>query len=395
MTEQITTRPEYDDEIDLIEPCKNLWAERITILVCTMIVTAAAVTYLFLAKPVYTAGVELTLPSADRLRVIKPIFPNTQEDLFLYTPDAPLRQQQELLSLLQEAGNKKQPSSDNDNFENNDTFSSRFAFSLFLNRLESSSQINELINTHPELLTEALTVDINTDNSIPNIQKMRTVEYPNTQKKNNALQPDSYTFTYEGYNRNALKTLISHDIKITAVSTNQLIKRSYLGQLDQLYKETEKKQLAKLASLDKRINARQWYLQRNHAANIALKEEELAIAKAINDQAAVAKLVATLQNLKQRNENTFYDEDLLAMQAQQRIIANNSTLQQIGNEIERIKNEPLDISYSNDIVITPTAPIKPRKMLILAIGIILGGMLGLFVAIGRITVRNAAKRASA
>jgi chain length determinant protein (polysaccharide antigen chain regulator) len=340
----------------------------------------------FLAKPVYTASIELIPPKNDALNKIKPIIPANRGDIFLYTPDAPLKQQQELLSLLQRSGTEHGKES---------VISAKTAFSLFLNQLESSSQINQLINTHPKLLTEALAIDITTDDNINNILNFRTLEYPNTQKKNNEFKPDTYTFTYEGFNRNTLKALITRDTTIATDLVNEQIKRDYIEQLEQLYKKAEKEQSAELVSLDSRINARQWYLQRNHVANIALKEEELAIAKAINDQAAVANLIATLQQLKQRNENTFYDEDLLAMQAQQRIIANNSTLQQISNEIEKIKNVPIDISYTNDIVITPTAPIKPRKMLILAIGIILGGMLGLFVAIGRITARNAAKRASA
>jgi chain length determinant protein (polysaccharide antigen chain regulator) len=385
VTEQTATRPDYDDEIDLIELCKNLWAERITILVCTMIAVIAAVSYLFLVKPVYTASMELTLPSSDALRAIKPILPNTQENLFLYRPDAPLRQQQELLSLLQEAEN-------NNNLEINDTFSPGSAFSLFLNQLESPSQINKLINKHPELLTEALTIDITTDNSINTIRQVRTVEYPSTQKKNNSLKPDPYTFTYKGRHINTLKTLIIHDVNIATASTNQLIKMSYLEQLEQLYQEAEKKQLAKTVSLGSRIDTRKWYLQRIHAVKIAQLKEDLIVAKATEDETAAAGLMATLQNLKQRDKNTFYDEELLAMQAQQRITTNNSLLKKMNVEAERIKNEPFDISYSSDIVITLTVPIKPRIMQILAIGIILGGMLGLLIAIGRIMVRKAAIR---
>jgi LPS O-antigen subunit length determinant protein (WzzB/FepE family) len=52
----------------------------------------------------------------------------------------------------------------------------------------------------------------------------------------------------------------------------------------------------------------------------------------------------------------------------------------------------LTINFQNSSAKSPEKSIKPKKMLIVAISILLGGMLGFFVAIGRIVYKNHQKK---
>lgn len=364
-----------NDEIDLVELFKGLWQERVTIVICTIVIGLIAGLYAFTAKPVYTASVELLLPNESALNSIKPITPKAQTDAFLYSPDAPLRQQQELINLVQRGNN-------NTTTEYR-SFSSEYVFSLFLTTLESTNHIKQLIDDQSSLLTTELQLDFISDDLISNIRKIRTIEYPNTQKKNNALQPNMYALTYEGIDREALRTFIISDIKIAADTTNHLINTYYMEQLKQVSASNEKQKRIELASLDERIAARQWFLQATHKSNIAQLQEELSIAQATENNDAIIELTARLQTLQQRNNDLFYDEDLLSMQAQKRIINSDVFSNQINSEIIRIDNTPLTLNFFSDVVVSPTNPIKPKKRFILVIGLFLGGILGFMIALGR------------
>ena len=86
-----------DDEIDLIDLCKGLWKEKIVIIATIVTAGLIAIGYLVIAKPTYAVSVELIAPKENIIREMKPIIPTADSDIFLYTPDAPLKQQQELL----------------------------------------------------------------------------------------------------------------------------------------------------------------------------------------------------------------------------------------------------------------------------------------------------------
>ncbi|MCY1547895.1 G-rich domain on putative tyrosine kinase [compost metagenome] len=50
--------------------------------------------------------------------------------------------------------------------------------------------------------------------------------------------------------------------------------------------------------------------------------------------------------------------------------------------------EKVAIFRQDGAVVTPDAPIKPKKALILALGVVLGGMLGLFIALIRLMLNE-------
>lgn len=366
-----------NDEIDLIELCKGLWQEKTAIIICIAVAGAIALAYLAISKPVYIASIELTKPSESALNKIKPTLTESRSSLFLYTPDAPLQQQQELIDLVQR-------NSQNSVQESQEDVSSKSTFAAFLSILTSRSQINSLIKNQPELLIQALRIDIDNDGAINSINKLRAIEYPNTKKKSNELAPDSYFLTYEGYDREALKKLITFDVKSASLSTVERLKKHYSEQLRQELDEHTARQKADLGLIEQRIAARKSYLRTTHQANIAQIKEKIDIAKRTLNDKTVTLLSAELQNLKQRSTDTFFDDDLFAMQAQKQLLANNNTYtSQLDSEIERLESQPSNILFSNNIIVSPESPIKPKNILAITLGIILGGFIGLIIAIGR------------
>jgi chain length determinant protein (polysaccharide antigen chain regulator) len=368
-----------DDEIDLIDLCKGLWKEKIVIIATIVTAGLIAIGYLVIAKPTYAVSVELITPKENIIREMKPIIPTADSDIFLYTPDAPLKQQQELLDLVK----RKNQNTNVNATADGQNISVKTAFSLFLSTLTSRTHIQNILSSQSEPLKKSLGIDASNDGAINQVNHSRTIEYANTTKKNNDLQPDSYFLTYEGYDRTALKQLILDDINIASASTKELIKDYYVGQLEETLSNSNRQQQAELNSLENRIEARKWFLRASNQSNIKQLQEELNIATTINDKQTEIQIAAKLQNLQQRDKDTFYDNDLLALQAQQQLVTNNAYLSQLTAEIERLNAYSNNVVFSNNIVVAPENSIKPKKILILAISLLLGGFLGFIIAIAK------------
>jgi chain length determinant protein (polysaccharide antigen chain regulator) len=365
-----------NDEIDLIELCKGLWEEKTTIITCVVISSLITVAYLIFARPVYTASIELTAPSESALNKLTPIVSEASSNSFLYTPDAPLRQQQELLDLIQRNKPKTTYEAQSDKFAGN-------AFAIFLSTLASGTQVKRLIQRQADLLTQALNIDINSDGVINTINQLRIIEYPNTLKKNNELKPDSYFLTYEGYDREALKRLIANDATTASTFTISLIKESYIGQLTKTLKSHTRQQKVEIESIKQRIEARKSFLRKSYQAKLTQLKEQIYVAKTIKNNDDAILLSAELENLKQRDNNTFFDDDLFAMQAQRQLLTDQTYAVQLQSEIDLLQKPSPDIQFSNEIIIAPEASIKPEKKFIAALGIILGGLIGLLIALTR------------
>lgn len=365
-----------DNEIDLVELCQGLWKEKITIFICIILSGLITVTYLLFSKPIYTVSIELTAPKESALSKIKPVISETHSNTFLYTPDAPLKQQHELLDLIQR-------NNSNNNKQSSPIISQQDAFSIFLSTLSSRSQVYNLLKSQPDILIRSFKIDIDNDGVINNINDSRTIEYPNTLRKNNELEPDSYFLTYNGYDREALKALITHDVNTASLSSIKTIKDFYMVQLNKKLEQHTNQQKADTSSIKNRIEARKQYLRAKYQANLTQIKEKISITKATKNNDTLTLLNAELKNLKQRGNNTFFDDELFAMQAQKQLIMNNPYIPQLTSNIKLLQNHSSDITFTNSIIVAPETPIKPKKAFIIALGAILGGFIGLIIALGQ------------
>ncbi|MGS2716899.1 Wzz/FepE/Etk N-terminal domain-containing protein [Eionea flava] len=381
---------EHANEIDLVELIGNLWEERKVFLTGFLLSICIGAAYLALTRPVFVVSAQINPPNSSTLKALKPFIRESTSDILLYVPNAPLRQQQELADLIKRSSENQQKAgtylSERDYTDNTK------AFTIFLSELESNAHIYYLLGSHEHLIADALGIKPEKSTStIPAINKVRLIEYPNTTKKNNELQPDSYLLTLEGYDKEKLELLLREDISKAEQSTTEKIKDYYISELETLIENKNSKQRSDLLSLENRINARKFYLSKSQQTRIAELNERLKIAKIIDDAQNIKTLGAEIQLLSEREKSIFYDEDLLTLEAQKYLVGNDKSSTKMAAELERIKsiNEPL--RFSDEIIITPTHPIHPKKPLIMALSAILGIIVGLCAAIGRITYRKVNK----
>ncbi|MNR47248.1 hypothetical protein D3C85_1663300 [compost metagenome] len=84
-----------------------------------------------------------------------------------------------------------------------------------------------------------------------------------------------------------------------------------------------------------------------------------------------------MQVLKSRESDDPFIPDLRNLQEQYELYAG-----------VRLDTEGVAVFRQDGNIEMPDAPIKPRKVLILALGVVLGGMLGLFIALIRLMFKK-------
>ena len=67
MSELQTTTPAYEDEIDLRKLIRTLWDGKLVIIVCTVVVTAAAVAYALLATEIYRSQASVQIRDVNKV----------------------------------------------------------------------------------------------------------------------------------------------------------------------------------------------------------------------------------------------------------------------------------------------------------------------------------------
>lgn len=418
MTEQTATRPNYDDEIDLIELCKNLWREKITIITCTAIVTLIGVLYLLTTKPIYRSTAQIKAPTTAELATIN----NTH--LIKLGPDQAFS---ELLYML--SSNK---------------FKLQLAEQFKQNIISIKGVPEETLDNQTYLLDYE-------------------INYPALKKEDN-LTPKLYTLSTTGTDSALTAEMLNN---IISLASKRLIEK-WRESFNLLTRAAVEKRNAELAlvtldaremrentisrlkedmrlnikQLEDKITSKKSYVLKNRVNYIIQLQEALKIAEALNikqpsslssmsnlatsGQISVnteirsekeplylrgsTLLKAELESMRNLPKDTFLDSGIIKLETELQEISNNRKieilrarksdlafiprLQEIKEEIRRLIDmqfPPINIDFQNGAVITPQESIKPIKILILAISIFLGGMLGFLVAVGRIILRKATK----
>jgi LPS O-antigen subunit length determinant protein (WzzB/FepE family) len=365
----------YDDEIDLVELVVNLWNEKLLIVLSTVIVSAVSLIYVFTATPVYKSSIQVHSPSPAEVSYLN------QTPHYQITP--------------------------------------KEIFAEFLSKLLSVSHVNKIGNEHSELVSEALNLK-NDENLVTNLEKIRKIDIPNIKKKTNEIAPDQYFLTYEGTNRQKMQELILADLILAKNSTLEEIHERYKNSLQLKINELSRKQQLQLEGLEVELESRKFYVLSSRKDRLIQLREAVKIAEAlkIKTPTSLAKLAtssaskqveitaelnnnqdplylrgtkllsAEINSLEQLSDKVFLDEKVRQLTANQLIIANNREINQLENILSSFADNVTDIQLHSRSTNTPQTPIKPKKALIIAMGILLGGILGIFLAIARIIYKN-------
>ena len=412
-------RDNNNDEIDLVELIDNLWKEKWTIALCTLLGLAVAIAYLLVTKPVYLATVQLQAPTAAQLVAIN----NT--GLIKATPEETLGK--------------------------------------ILSALSSDKTKAELIENNKQLFTEAYNVEANDVTYEKYGNSLFTVEFPK-ETQEGSLEPQIYTLKQEGTDQTFITRILDSTVQaarselINEWQTDfNTIKQEQLTRLNREYNLldnalTEQKNnkitqliesdLLKEKQLTDELNTRKIYLLNRRKDRIIELEEAARIAASLNiTQPSSIKLLskstsqsstqvevntdlkedndplylrgtnllnAELTNLKALADNIFLDNrireieiellklannrDIEVLKARQSNQPFNENLQTLSDEIKKIENiffpEKIFTAVQASPSISLNTPIRPKKALTLVIAVFFGGILGVFTAIARIIIRK-------
>ncbi|MGH1440784.1 MAG: Wzz/FepE/Etk N-terminal domain-containing protein [Cellvibrionaceae bacterium] len=372
----VSKHTEYDDEINLIELISNLWGEKVVIITCIIVVTLIGLLHTLTTTPTYQVSARLLKPSAIELSYLN------QTPYFSIKPDD--------------------------------------IFSQFIERVESSSHINNLTNTNSDLIESALGIYIN-ENTFNSLEQVRYLEYPSVQKKVNPLIPDNYLLHYKGLERQAISRLIFSDLEAAKNSTINDIHNQYKGVLGNQANKMEREQRLALNKLEDKLEARKTLALANRHDELKQLEEALKIAEALqlNSPSSLSRLAssstskqveinaqlnnnqdplylkgtrllgAEIDNLRSLKPTVFFDPKIRQLESEKILLEKNRELE----ILKELVNKDLDTTeftlFSQNLN-APTQPIKPQKKLTVSISLLLGLMLGLVIAIGRIIYKNRA-----
>lgn len=406
----------FSDEIDLFELAQNLWKQKLLIISVTVMVTALAAAYAFLATPQYEVQSVLRLASTKDLDELNNtgIYSLTTSDALKQVGAALesyetrlnfFRANEQLLTPLHKANRSFQQDFDllnEDSFKifqpdakKTDSLASFVGIQLsYPANLDGVKIVNGLVASAIEEERARIAADLKGVVS----SRVRDLE----------RQIDTARAGYEADKQSQIAQLSEADTLKRAQLQDELkalrqelktLRAQRINQLDEaigIAKSLGISMPSTPSSLGEegRSSAVKGNVIRTEVFNQqfplyfmgvdALTAERSALMKRRSDDFTNPR-VAQIQKELQLLERNRQIEVLKGRENQDLFLANLAKLRQEG---ARLKGIDLDLSALRLVSIdqtaeTPLKPIKPKKFLIIALGIVLGGMLGIFAALLR------------
>lgn len=348
MTNDISPRRTLrNDETDLVELLLSLWMQKWLIILITLTITAGAALYAFLSKPVYEARISVLPPSLSNIAG----FNVGRNGLHGLTP-----------------------------------FSVNDVYAVFTRNLQTEE-------FRRQFFKETYLPSLDKEQRSSSLDKLY-MEFSGSLsvKALDKSQPDRYTIVIErqdpGQAANWAKRYID------------LIARQSLGEM---LKNAQSELSVQAGNIERQIKSQRDTAKDRREDRITRLQEALKVAEEIglekppmitgrvsNDGEFTAfmggslmymrgakALRAELQVLKSRESDDPFIPDLRNLQEQYELYAG-----------VRLDTEGVAVFRQDGNIEMPDAPIKPRKVLILALGVVLGGMLGLFIALIRLMFKK-------
>ena len=408
------TNNQHDDEIDLVELIVNLWRERVVIIVTILAVTCLGGTYAFTQDskaPLYEAKIQLLVPSPSDLNFVNQI------ESFKIEPDEAFSV---FLDTLESTSHKLLVSNQ----------------TKALNSQKTAPGINSREIIYPEKAEEKIANELKpknyyivyTDENQENLISLSTIDLQLATKTVSELINRRYlshlsnrTRELENIQRSNLKVLNnrieSRKAYVLSARKNEISKLQEALKVARALEFKNPTTLSKLAgdtsdvvNIKNIINSPNTIKNNisseltNITDNKDIDESKNSITQTADvkerfipyvnhletkDYLRGAKLLsAEIDSLKSLNNVTFFDNEILVLEAQKDLLATNIELENLNllANHDVSKNE-LNF-YSENIGDLLHAPQKSKTALIIAIAVLLGGMLGFFIAIGRVMVRK-------
>lgn len=339
---------DYSDEIDLRDLILTLWASRLVIIVTTFIVLACAAVYAYQSTPVYETQAQTLPPPASGLESYNTAYQMSGPAAEGVSQDLRITDAIPMLS-------------PND------------AYQLFLRHASSVSLRQEFFRNHylPH-------VSDNPDESQQaglwnQFNSALTIELPARATDNNLMR-----LKLQGQDPDLIADWLNTYLAMAINRTQDEFAANLTSAVQQRRNSLE----------DQAATLRAGKLKEREL-EIARLEEALALAESIglNDPPTTGNLITSYSG------ETTYMRGARALRGELELLKNRSNddpfieqLPVIFKRLELLDN--IDLSPDHITVATvdeaariPQQPIKPRKKLILALGLVMGGMLGIFIVL--------------
>lgn len=350
MTEN--TPPQYmDDEIDLFELWDNIWQQRFVVVTITALATVIGLAYALMATPIYKSEAYL--------------LPPLSKDL------------QELQINISDVASS---SSDG----------TRINVSLDIN-VDSKSTFERLTNN---LRSRTLRRDFYEANELA----IYFSENPTDQSSNRLFQNNfnnKISVTTPSNRDEGNQMVVSFEItdaELSAKWLNAYVDYAIAQTKTQIIEDVRSKIQKRVSELEMMMSSMRSTAENKRQDRLAELEEALQLAKSIglrDIQSAESPvpekeylrgtraLEAEIAVLKQRKSDDPFIDGIRDLQRYLSYL-NSITIEPENVQIARIDQQAL----------VPQGPIKPNKKLIVILSVLLGGMLGVFVALIRAAVKN-------
>lgn len=333
------TRHVYSDEIDLVELFQNLWQQKLLIIAFTVVVTLAAAAFAFLSSPVYEAKAGVLPPKLSDIAGYN-----------LGRGEAALMQ-----------------------------FSVSDIYSVFKTNLLSGSLKRSFFR---DTYLPALAVNKRNqaqDKLWAEFNEILTVKAPDIKNR-----PDLYEVKVAYESPVLAAEWVNHYIDMAANKTEQDMQESVRSEIT-----------ARTQVIEKQIDALRTTAQKRREDRIVRLRDALVVAETVGLDAPQVITSSDGDLSPFIDGNLMYMRGAKAIRAELAVLKKRENDDPFINELRDLENQldflkKIDVNPDNVSVFTsdsiaevPETPVKPKKAIILALGIVLGGMLGVFTALVR------------
>jgi chain length determinant protein (polysaccharide antigen chain regulator) len=341
-----------DDEIDLVELAKALWSQKLIIIGVTIAGAAIALAYALLSTPVYEA----------KATVLPPLL----SDIAAYN-----------------AGRTEAASPNQAQLK---PFSTDEVYAVFTRNLRSLSLRRDFFaEVYLPTLAEGAKSGPR-DQLWRKFNEIVSISAPDKQR------PELIEVAVQLSTPDRAAAWANQFISRAADASERDMQLNVSSELD-----------TRIRSIERRIASLRSTAQQRREDRIAILKEALVVAKAVgmNSPQVTAGHTSSNDELSE-----FIDGSLTYMRGAKAIEAEMSVLQARESDdpfITELRSSQEQLSFLKTIEVrpenvsvftldsaaeVPETPIKPKKTLIVALGIVLGGMLGVFIALVRVMIRR-------
>ncbi|WP_181296619.1 LPS O-antigen chain length determinant protein WzzB [Pseudomonas sp. Q2-TVG4-2] len=351
-----------EDEIDLVELAKALWSQKLIILAATIAGAAIALAYALLSAPIYTTKATVLPPLLSDIAAYNA--GRTESSLYTSSSDEKDNRSDQALKL----------------------FTTEDVYAVFTRNLRSQSLRRDLFNeVYLPSLSEAEHAGPR-DRLWGNFNELVTITAPDKQR------PELFEVSVD-----------QHTPELAAGWTNELINRAAAASERDMQRNVASELNTRIHSIERRIASLRSTAQQRREDRIATLKEALVVAQEVgmNSPQVIAGRTSSSEQLSKFIDGSLtYMRGAKAIEAEMKVLEARQSDDPFIPELRSLQEQlsflkTIDVRPDNVSVFTldsaaevPETPIKPKKTLIVALGLVLGGMIGVFIALVRVMMRR-------